>query len=376
MAKTTASATSEITRLPSKLSARRAGLKYTRDRSPGLRRVAHRSGFRYVDAQGSPVRDRETLDRIKALAIPPAWTDVWICPDPTGHLQATGRDDRGRKQYRYHSSWHQVRGAHKYDRLTTLARALPRVRRRLDADLKKPGMPREKVLAAVVRLLERTHIRVGNTEYARTNRSYGLTTILGRHVQVSGSRVTMAFRGKSGVDHQVELTDRRLSKIIRRCQDLPGQELFTYLDDDDTPRDVASEHVNDYLREISGIDITAKDFRTWAGTVCAYEFLSDRPIPSRKKDLKRALVEAVSHVSSRLGNTPAVCRKCYIHPAVLQAFESRSGFGPSSSARRRGLSTSESALLRFLEAAEGGTGKTKSQPTRKKRPLAASAPAS
>ncbi len=307
----------DLTRTDSRASARQAGLRFTHDGAPGLRRVPHRQGFRYLDQEGRPVRDRVTLDRIRALAIPPAWTDVWICPDPAGHLQATGRDDRGRKQYRYHASWRQVREASKYDRLTTLGQVLPAVRRRVEADLKRPGLPREKVLAAVVRLLERTQIRIGTDEYARTNRSYGLTTILGRHVCVQGPRMKLAFRGKSGVSHEIELTDSRLSKIVRHCQTLPGQELFTYLDDDGQPRDVNSEHVNAYLREASGIDLTARDFRTWAGSVFAFEFLSDRPIPTRKKDVKRTIVEAVTYVSGRLGNTPAVCRKSYIHPRVI-----------------------------------------------------------
>lgn len=344
----------------SRASARQAGLRFSHDRSPGLRRIRSRGGFRYVDDQGRPVRGRETLDRIRALAIPPAWSDVWICPDPAGHLQATGKDERGRKQYRYHASWRQARETSKYDRLTALGRALPRVRKRIDADLKRLGMPREKVLAAVVCLLERTQIRVGNTEYARTNQSYGLTTILGRHVKVQGTLVRLSFRGKSGVSHKIELSDRRLSKIVRRCQNLPGQELFTYLDDEGQPRDVASEHVNAYLREVSGIDLSAKDFRTWAGSVFAFECLANQPSPKRKKDIKRAVVEAVASVSCRLGNTPAVCRRSYIHPAVIEAFESGSGFPPGRGNRSRaGLSAEESALLRFLEAAERGAKKAR-----------------
>ncbi len=223
----------------------------------------------YRDAEGRAVRDRETLDRIRALAIPPAWKDVWICTSPEGHIQATGRDSRGRKQYRYHPRWRQVRDAAKYDRLIAFARALPKIRRRVARDLARPGLPREKVLAAVVRLLETTSIRIGNTEYARTNRSFGLTTLRDRHAQVNGPSIRFRFRGKHGIEHEIDLEDRRLAQIVRRCRELPGQELFQYVDESGVVHDVGSEDVNDYLRAVGGKEFTAKDFRTWVGTVLA-----------------------------------------------------------------------------------------------------------
>ncbi len=300
--------------------AREAGLRHVSDRKPGLARLRSGSGFRYVDAAGRPVRDPETLRRIKSLAIPPAWRDVWIGPDPDGHLQATGRDERGRKQYRYHPGWRQARDESKYDRLIAFAKALPSIRRQVDADLARPGLSRQKVLAAVVRLLESTMIRVGNAEYARNNRSFGLTTLRDRHVAVEGETLRFRFRGKSGVMHDVELTDRRLARIVRRCQDLPGQELFSYLDGDGQVRDVGSADVNEYLRGVSGRDFTAKDFRTWAGTVLASMALQEYATFDSEAQAKRHVVRAIESVADRLGNTPAVCRKCYVHPAVLESY--------------------------------------------------------
>src|SRR5438552_2760071 len=248
-------------------SARAARLRYVADLSPGIRRRRVGKGFGYAASDGRPIRDAETLGRIRRLAIPPAWTDVWICPDPRGHLQATGRDARGRKQYRYHARWREVRDAVKYDRMLAFAQVLPKIRERSDRDLERSGMPREKVLAAIVRLLEETRIRVGNEEYRKENGSFGLTTLRDRHVDVIGAQVRFNFKGKSGKQHKVKLQDRRLARIVKRLQEVPGQELFTYLDDDGEAHAVQSDDVNDYLREITGDDFTAKDFRTWAGTL-------------------------------------------------------------------------------------------------------------
>jgi DNA topoisomerase-1 len=301
-------------------SARRAGLRYVSDEDPGLRRVRSGRGFRYVAPDGRAVRDRETLDRIRSLAIPPAWEGVWICPRPDGHLQATGRDDRGRKQYRYHPRWREVRDESKYGRMIAFAHALPKIRRRVARDLARPGMPREKVLAAVVRLLETTMIRVGNAEYARSNRSFGLTTLRNRHAEVRGSKVRFRFRGKHGIAHDVDLDDPRLARVVRRCQDLPGQEIFAYIDEAGEVRDVTSEDVNDYLRTVAGAEFTAKDFRTWAGTVLASLALQEFEAAGTKAQARRNIVRAIESVARRLGNTPAVCRKCYVHPAVLDSY--------------------------------------------------------
>jgi len=266
------------------------------------------------------VTDRAALRRIRSLAIPPAWTDVWICTDPSGHLQATGRDARGRKQYRYHAAWRSGRDEHKFERLLDVARALPRIRERCEADLASPGLSREKVLATVVRLLELTLIRVGNEEYARLNRSFGLTTLKRRHAKVEGSAIRFRFAGKSGQRHEVGLRDRRLAAIVRRCRELPGQDLFSYVGDDGIPHDITSDDVNEYLREASGIDMTAKDFRTWAGTVLAYRALSALDPVEDGRSAKKNVVEAVKLTAGRLGNTPAVARKSYVHPAVLEAY--------------------------------------------------------
>jgi DNA topoisomerase-1 len=300
--------------------ARASGLRYTTDRRPGFTRRRSGRGFTYLDTDGSPIRDREVLERIRSIAIPPAWSDVWICPWPHGHLQATGRDARGRKQYRYHARWRQDRGTTNFARMVAFARVLPRIRRRCDRDLRRPGLNRDKVLAAVVRMLELTLIRVGNEEYARLNRSFGLTTMRGRHARVEGTRVRFRFRGKSGAMHEVGLRDRRLASIVRRCQELPGQDLFAYVDEGGEVRDIASEDVNDYIREASGGDFTAKDFRTWAGTLLAYRALRALQPEDHGPAAKRNVVEAMRVTAAHLGNTPAVARGSYVHPAVLEAY--------------------------------------------------------
>jgi DNA topoisomerase-1 len=307
-------------KLPPAESAKAAGLHYVNDEaSPGIKRIGPPRHFRYVQPTGRPVSQADR-QRIAALVIPPAWTNVWICPNPLGHIQATGRDARGRKQYRYHARWREVRDEVKYGRLISFAQALPRIRQRTDADIRRGGLPREKVLAAVVQLLEKTLIRVGNEEYARENRSFGLTTMRDQHAKIQGSRVHFEFRGKSGVEHAVDLQERRLAKIIKACRDLPGYELFQYVDEDGTRQVIDSADVNAYLREVSGEDFTAKDFRTWAGTVLAAKALAELDLFKSTSEAKRNIVRAVESVSKRLGNTKAVCRKCYIHPAILDAY--------------------------------------------------------
>ncbi|HXD73499.1 MAG TPA: hypothetical protein VN628_07180 [Vicinamibacterales bacterium] len=299
-------------------SAEIAELHHVDDRTlPGIRRLGSRAHPYYVDAYGRRVTSHTTLSRIKALVIPPAWTDVWICPDPKGHLQATGRDARRRKQYRYHPQWTTVRDEVKYGRLLAFAKALPKIRARTNRDLNLPGLPREKVLAAVVRLLEKTLIRVGNEEYARENHSFGLTTLKSNHASIHGSTMHFEFRGKSGVSHAIDLDDARLARIVKACRHLPGHELFQYVDGDGARQAIGSADVNAYLRDIAGQPFTSKDFRTWGGTVLAACELARSA--ARGAVTKRTLTEAIKTVSRRLGNTAAVCRKCYIHPAVLEA---------------------------------------------------------
>ncbi len=335
--------------------AKEAGLRYVSDDSPGIRRVKQGRSMRYVDPDGRAIRDPETLARIKALAIPPAWTDVWICPRPDGHIQATGRDDRGRKQYRYHARWRSVRDEAKYCRTLAFGRALAKIRRVTDRDLKLPGLPRRKVLAAVVRLLESTLIRIGNDEYARTNGSFGLTTMRDRHARIQGGNLEFRFRGKSGIQHAVSLDDRRLSRVVRDCQELAGQELFQYVDDDGQVRDVRSEDVNEYLREVTGKAFTAKDFRTWAGTVLAMIALQEFEAFDSQAQAKKNIVRAIESVARRLGNTPTVCRKCYIHPGILDAYlegtmlESLRRRAREEMSHIRGLSAEESAVLALLQ---------------------------
>lgn len=303
-------------------SAKAAGLRYVSDTKPGLKRKRSGKGFRYVDTEGKTVRDKETLARIKSLVIPPAWTGVWISPHPKGHLQATGRDARGRKQSRYHPRWREVRDETKYERMMIFGAALPTIRERVEQDLGMPGLPRPKVLATIVRLMEVTLIRVGNEEYARQNQSYGLTTMRNKHVEVDGSTVTFHFQGKSRVQHTVDITDRRLARIVQRCQDIPGYELFQYVDNDGTHHSVDSADVNEYLREIAGQEFTAKDFRTWAGSVLACEMLWEFEKFESETEAKRNVVQAIKQVATRLGNTPSVCRKCYVHPVVLDCYMS------------------------------------------------------
>jgi len=301
-------------------SAKAAGLRYVNDAMPGIRRKRVGKHFSYIGLDGKPIRDPDELKRIRSLGIPPAYTDVWICPIPNGHIQATGRDAKGRKQYRYHPRWHEVRDETKYGRMMAFGQALPLIRERTERDLALSGMPREKVLATVVRLLETTLIRVGNDEYARTNKSFGLTTMRDRHVDISGSTVRFAFRGKSGKKHTISVKDRRLARIVKQSRDLPGYELFQYLDDEGQRRDVTSDDVNAYLREITGQEFTAKDFRTWAGTVLAALALQAFDPFEKDSEAKKNIVRAIEHVAERLGNTPSICRKCYVHPAVLDAY--------------------------------------------------------
>lgn len=338
--------------------AREAGLRYVSDTEPGIRRRRSGRGFAYEAPDGSPIRDGATLRRIKRLAIPPAWTDVWICATPNGHLQATGRDAKGRKQYRYHDRWREVRDQEKYERLLPFGRALPRIRARVRRDLEKPEMPREKVLAAIVRLLDRTLMRVGNEEYAKSNESYGATTLQEHHVDVDGSLLKIRFRGKSGKEHAIGLRDRRLARLVKQLQELPGQELFQYVDEEGDVKRITSEDVNDYLRETAGAEFTAKDFRTWAGTVLGLHALTRLDRPDTARGARRELSEAVKWVAGLLGNTPAVCRKCYIHSAVIQAYlDGRLESAPDRELDEmlsdvdEGLRPEERAVLRFLESA-------------------------
>jgi DNA topoisomerase-1 len=312
-------------------------------------------GFRYIGVNGRTIRNAAELKRIRALAVPPAWTDVWICRDASGHLQATGRDAKGRKQYRYHRDWHACRDETKYDRMQAFAAALPKIRARTEADIVRPGLPREKVLATVVQLLEKSLIRVGNAEYARQNRSFGLTTLQDKHVDVRGSTLRFEFRGKSGVRHSVDVNDRRLARIVKQCRDLPGQHLFQYLDESGHRCDVTSGDVNAYLKEITGRDFTAKDFRTWAGTVLCATALNALERADSQAKAKKNVLNAIEAVAGVLGNTRAVCRKSYVHPAVIDSYMDGS-IGTlrqqTRSAGRRlaaGLRPDEAAVLKLLE---------------------------
>ena len=336
-------------------SAREAGLRYVSDAQPGIQRKRQGKGFRYIAVDGRPVRDPETLARIKSLVIPPAWKHVWICTNPKGHLQATGRDARGRKQSKYHPRWREVRDETKYEHMLQFGAALPALRGQVERDLALPGVPLRKVMATIVRLMETTYIRVGNAEYARENHSYGLTTMRGRHVQVDGSKITFKFQGKSGVRHTIDLHDRRLAKIIRRCQDLPGYELFQYVGVDGETHSIDSADVNDYLREISGQEFTAKDFRTWAGTVLACVALQECDAFETESQAKKNVVQAIQSVAEQLGNTPSVCRKCYVHPAVLESYMGgmmknvQKKRAQSKRVRSGPLRREETALIRLLK---------------------------
>jgi DNA topoisomerase-1 len=300
--------------------ARSAGLRYVTDAMPGIRRVKRADGFVYLDSRGQEVADPDERLRIKALAIPPAWTDVWICPNPRGHLQATGRDARGRKQYRYHAEWRKVRDEAKFERLAAFGEALPAIRRKTEQDLKLPGLPREKVLAALIELLEATLIRVGNDEYARQNDSYGLTTLQNEHAQVNGDELRFHFKGKSNKEHVIGLRDRRLAAVVKQCRHLPGQRLFQYQGEDGEYHSVYSDDVNDYLHDVAGEEFTAKDFRTWAATVLAAQALSNVGPYESKAEAKRNVTRAIETVAEQLRNTPAICRKSYVHPAVIDAY--------------------------------------------------------
>lgn len=346
--------------------ARTAGLHYVSDEEPGITRRRSGKGFTYRDPAGRTIRDRKQIARIKALAIPPAYSDVWICPDPDGHLQATGRDDRGRKQYRYHPEWQAAREAEKFDRMLIFGRELPRIRERVDHDMRRRGLVRERVLATVVRLLETTLIRVGNEEYAKSNRSFGLTTLRNRHLDIEGSTLIFEFRGKGGKTHEVSVRDRRLARVVHAVHELPGQHLFQYVDDDGARQPVDSADVNDYLREISGEPFTAKDFRTWAGTVLASLALAEFERVDSQAAAKRNIKRAIERVASRLGNTVAVCRKSYVHPEILASYIDgslldflKSRVEDALRDDLAGLSPEEAAVLAFLQqrlAREVGAG--------------------
>jgi len=342
--------------IDAQISAEEAGLRHVNDAMPGIRRKRAGRGLSYVGPDGERIGDPDRIAWFNRLAIPPAWTDVWISPIKRGHIQATGRDARGRKQYRYHPRWREVRDGAKYGRLIQFARALPRIRRRTDRDLRRRGLPREKVLALVVRLLEATLIRVGNEEYARDNDSFGLSTLRGRHVKGKGSDLRFTFKGKSGKEHEVRIRDRRLARLVEQCQEIPGHELFQYLDEAGGRQSIDSGAVNEYLREISGEEFTAKDFRTWAGTVAASMALQDFLEIDDDAGRKKAIVRAIEDVAGRLGNTPAVCRACYVHPDVLESYLDGT-LVDALSARARGagrgahaLRPEEAAVLGLLQA--------------------------
>ena len=313
---------------------------------PGIRRIGTGKTFRYIGPDNRVIRDPETLGRIRALAIPPAWKNVWVCPTPQGHLQAVGRDARNRKQYRYHPRWREVRDSTKFERMLVFGNLLSKISTRVAKDLALPDLPREKVLATIVRLLETTLIRVGNEEYAKQNQSYGLTTLRNRHVDVTGKEVTFYFRGKSGIKHVISVEDAHLARIVGRLRDLPGYELFQYVDSEGQVRSIGSTDVNDYLREFSGEDFTAKDFRTWAGTVLAAQALAETPPFSSQIQAKKNVVKAVESVAERLRNTVAVCRKCYIHPVVIELYLN----GSLHNFRRpRAMLKNEAALIKILQ---------------------------
>ena len=337
---------------PAAEAAREAGLNYTSDDEPGIRRIRKGKRFDYVGPDGKLVRDRSTLERIRALVIPPAWEHVWITSHPRGHLQATGRDARGRKQHRYHARWRETRDANKFERMAGFGKALPRIRRRVARDLRRRGLPREKVVATIVRLLETTFARIGNEEYAKENKSFGLTTLRTRHVDVRGDTVQFLFKGKSGVEVAAGVTDRRVARVIKRCEELPGQKLFQYVDPDGVRRSVTSDDVNQYLRDATGDDYTAKDFRTWAATVLAACALREAAGYESETEAKRRVVAAIDRVAHRLGHTRAVCRRSYVHPAIVDAFMDGSLEGllnvTLAAAPARGLRSDEAAVLRLL----------------------------
>jgi DNA topoisomerase-1 len=330
--------------------ARAAGLRYVSDDRPGITRRRSGRGFTYVEPDGAPIRDRRERARIAAIAIPPAWEQVWICPNPRGHILATGRDARGRKQYRYHADWRAHRDSSKFDRMAAFAGALPGIRARLEDDLTLRGLPREKVLAAVLALIDRTLIRVGNEEYARENGSFGATTLRDEHVAIVRGELRLSFRGKAGKEHEVALHDPRLNRVVRRCQELPGEHLFGYVDDEGRPRAIDSGDVNDYLREVAGEEITVKDFRTWGGSVLCHQLLCDAGPAASEAEGKRMVVAAIKVVAAQLGNTPAVCRSSYVYPAVIDAYLAGSldSAVDADGASEGGLRPEELALRAFL----------------------------
>lgn len=335
--------------------ARQASLIYVSDTEPGIRRRKAGAGFSFVGANGKPVADKKTLARILSLVIPPAWTDVWIAGDADGHIQATGRDQRGRKQYRYHPRWSESRDEVKYSGLADFARALPKIRERIDADLRRRELPRDRVVASIVWLLDNTMIRVGNTVYARDNKSFGLTTLKNRHVAVEGAKLRFAFKGKSGKEWKLKLVDRRMAKIIRSFQELPGQHLFQYIDEAGERRAVRSQDVNDYIREATGGDFSSKHFRTWGGTVRALALFADVPLPDTKAGIARAMNIVIDEVAHHLGNTRAVCRRCYIHPEVMASWSNGQLADELAAARKsrrklKGLDDEEALVLRWLES--------------------------
>jgi DNA topoisomerase I len=351
-----------------------AQLRHVSDDYPGITRHKARHGFDYRDRGGALIGDFATLRRIKALAIPPAWVDVWICPSPNGHIQATGRDARGRKQYRYHPRWRETRDETKYGRMLMFSRALPQIRARVDADLRRHGLPRERVLAAIVRLLELTLFRIGNVEYSKTNKSYGLTTLRDRHAVIAGDEIRLSFRGKSGVRHEGRITDRRLARIVKNCRDLPGYELFQYVNHDGTRHTLDSTDVNQYLRGISGEDITAKDFRTWAGTQLAATALQQLSALDSEALAKSTIVRAVEQVAKHLGNTVAVCRKCYIHPAIFEGYLDGTLLRTLAERTRDylaenidGMSAEEAAVTAFLRLRLSNLAHESNQPQRRAR---------
>jgi DNA topoisomerase I len=359
-----------------------AGLRYVSDEEPGIRRRKAGKGFCYLKPDGTRLEDAATLDRIRSLAIPPAYTDVWICPQPNGHIQATGRDAKGRKQYRYHPAFREVRESTKYEKMLEFARALPALRTKIDAHMGLRGLPREKVLATVVHLLETTLIRVGNEDYVRQNKSYGLTTLRDPHVKVEGPQLRFQFKGKSGKTWRLQVKDRRVARIVKACQDLPGQDLFQYLDENGESQSVTSADVNAYLKEITGSDVTAKDFRTWAGTVLAALALREFETFDNEAKAKKNIRAAIETVASRLGNTPTICRKCYVHPEVFTSYlegqlllEIRDEVESELRDNLSGLKPEEAAVLTLLAArlnrdAKAGPAPEPARPKRRRKAAA------
>ncbi|RYD82380.1 MAG: DNA topoisomerase IB [Sphingobacteriales bacterium] len=344
--------TQSATTLEAKKIARKSGLTYISDSAPGIKRIKKGKSFSYVDADGKPVKDSALLGRIKSLVLPPAWENVWISPFEKSHLQATGIDARGRKQYRYHTQWSKVRSENKFSRMRQFADALPKIRKAVEKDISRRETTREKIIATVIQLMEKGHMRVGNAEYAKEYGSFGLTTLRDKHVEVKGGKLKFAFKGKKGIWHEIELNDKRLAKIVQKCKDIPGQELFQYYDENGEKHGIDSGAVNEYLHEVTGEDFTAKDFRTWAGTLRAFTALWQLPPTESKTERKSQLVEVVKEVARRLGNTPTVCKKYYIHPTVIAAYESGNihRYEVQSNIENNKLTPEEEALVRLLDS--------------------------